>query len=98
MTIQIHTITSIQYASADDGPEAPCIFTWTDGRTETHPKSWRGFFRGVVGGRNGNGDECEWRDGTGMNTRWSVVDALEDEGGAIAAYEPPPPPEEPEEE
>jgi hypothetical protein len=90
MTIQIHTIASIVYASADDGPDAPCIFTWTDGRSETHPKSWTGFFRGVVGGRNGNGDECEWRDGTGMDAGSSVVQSF---GGAIGAYEPPPPPE-----
>lgn len=88
MTIQIHTISSIVYASEDTGPDAPCVFTWTDGRTETHPASWQGFFRGVVGGRNGEGDECEWHDGTGMNTGLSVVDAT---GLEIGAYVPPEP-------
>jgi len=86
MTIQQHTIVSIVYASEDTGPDAPCVFTWTDGRTETHPKSWTGFFRGVVGGRNGDGDECEWLDGTGMNAQTTVVAAT---GLSIGEYVPP---------
>ncbi len=91
MTITQHTITSITFASEDNGADAPCIFVWSDGRTETHPKSWTGFFRGVVGGRNAAGDECEWLDGTGMNTQITVAAQF----GVVAPYVPPPPPEEP---
>lgn len=92
MTLTICTISSITYASEDTGADAPCIFVWSDGRTETHPKSWTGFFRGVEGGRNGAGDECEWRDGTGMSSGQSVVAAF---GGSIGPYVPPPPPDPP---
>lgn len=90
MTIQKLNITSITYASEDLGMDAPCVFVWDDGRTETHPQSWTGFFRGVVGGRNSAGDECEWYDGTGMNAGQTVVSAT---GLTIGAYVPPPPPE-----
>jgi len=97
MTIQQNTISSITYASDDTGADAPCIFTWTDGRTETHPKSWMGFFRGVVGGRNADGVECEWLDGCGMDAQKTVVDAFAATGGSIGAYVPPAPPDPPSE-
>jgi hypothetical protein len=89
MTLNVCTITSIAYATEDTGADAPCVFVWTDGRTETHPKSWTGFFRGVVGGRNAAGEDTEWQDGCGMNAGQSVVAAF---GGSIGAYVPPPPP------
>jgi hypothetical protein len=95
MTATIATISSITYASPDDGADAPCIFVWADGRTETHPKSWGGFFRGVVGGRDASGAEVEWRDGTGMSEGTTVAAAFIANGGSIAAYVPPAPPEEP---
>lgn len=89
MTIQQFSITSITHADATDGPDAPCMFVWADGRSETHPKSWTGFFRGVGGGRNGAGDECEWLDGTGMNAGAVVADVFVAGGGSIGAYVPP---------
>jgi len=92
MTIQKFNIASITYTSDDSGADAPCAFVWDDGRTENHPKSWTGFFRGVVGGRNDTG-ECEWYDGTGMNAQQTAADAFVAGGGSIGAYVAPPPPE-----
>lgn len=89
MTIIKNTLASITYQSPDIGPDAPCAFVWTDNRTETHPKSWTGFFRGVVGGRNSDGAEAEWYDGTGMNAETSVAAASGLTIGAYAAPEEP---------
>jgi hypothetical protein len=86
-------IQSITYASEDTSSEVPCIFVWTDGRTETHPESWGGFFRGVVGGRDASGAEVEWRDGTGMSEGTTVAAAFIANGGSIGAYVVPPPEE-----
>jgi hypothetical protein len=92
MTIQRFNIASITYASDDQTADAPCIFVWDDGRTEVHPKSWVGFFRGAIGGRNETG-ECEWYDGTGMSALESAAAAFVNAGGAIGAYVAPPPEE-----
>lgn len=88
------TIASIVYASEDTGEDAPCVFTFSDGRTISQPKSWRGFFNGVEGGRNGAGEECEWRDGTELDRSITVAAAF---GGKIGAYVAPeePPAEKP---
>ncbi len=95
MAYTVCTISSITYTSDDQSADAPCAFVWTDGRTETHPKSWTGFFRGVEGGRNANGEECEWQDGCGMNATQTVAAAFTQAGGVIGAYVPPPPPDPP---
>lgn len=89
MSITVHTIASIAYASEDTGPDAPCVFTFTDGRTVSQAKSWRGFFRGVEGGHV-NGAEVEYHDGTGMDPSQTVAEAF---GGEIGAYVPPETPE-----
>lgn len=67
-------------------------FIWDDEYELTNPRSWEGWFRGVTGGYNENGEyeRYDTRDGSGrFGNDGTVATRFVAMGGTIEPYAPP---------
>lgn len=71
-------------------------FIWNDGHEQMQPTDWNGFFRGVIGGWEANGEYERYDNELGQFRFGQIIVAEKfvEDGGVIEPYVPPAEPEE----